>query len=148
MPASDRVRLTRQARFSAAHRYHSEALSVEENERIFGKCHRPHGHGHDYRVEVTVEGAADPVTGMVINLADLDRVLRERVIEPLDHRFLNHDVEHFATHVPTCENIALYLFEVLAPALDGPGLDLIRVRVHEGDGLYADVVAADEGGTA
>ena len=106
---SDTVRITRTVRFSAAHRYHSDRLSDEENRRVFGKCNRPHGHGHDYRVDVGVVGPVDPVTGMVMNLADLDAVLKEHVVEPLDHGFLNYDVEHFASVVPTCENIALYV---------------------------------------
>jgi 6-pyruvoyltetrahydropterin/6-carboxytetrahydropterin synthase len=133
------VRLTRVVRFAAGHRYHSDALSPEENRRVFGKCNYPHGHGHDYRVEVSVRGPVDPVTGMVVNLADLDALLREQVIEPLDHRFLNLDVEYFATRVPTCENLAVYLFERLAELLVDWPLRLERVRVFEGDDLSATV---------
>ena len=107
------VRILRTVRFSAAHRYHSDALSEEENRRVFGKCHRPHGHGHNYRLDVAVEGPVDPVTGMVVNLADLDALLKEKVVEPLDHSFLNLDIPHFASVVPTCENLAAWLWEVL-----------------------------------
>jgi 6-pyruvoyltetrahydropterin/6-carboxytetrahydropterin synthase len=128
-------------KFSAAHRYHSDELSEEENRRVFGKCHRPHGHGHNYRLEVTVGGQVDPVTGMVMNLADLDRVLRELVVEPLDHGFFNYDVEHFARVVPTCENIVLWLRDLLSPALKEIGVELRGIRLHESEDLYAEVLA-------
>jgi 6-pyruvoyltetrahydropterin/6-carboxytetrahydropterin synthase len=139
MGISREVHITRVVGFSAAHRYHSDALSDEENRRVFGKCNRPHGHGHNYRLEVTVGGAVDPVTGMVLNLADLDRLLKEQVVEPLDHSFLNHDVEHFATVVPTSENIVLWLRDLLRPALDELGVRLECLRLYESDDLYAEV---------
>ena len=138
MTVSTTVRITRTVRFSAAHRYHSDQLSEAENERVFGKCHRPHGHGHDYRVDVGVEGPVDAVTGMVMNLADLDRVLKQHVVEPLDHSFLNKDVEHFATVVPTCENIALYVADVIVEPLREYGIRVASVRVWEGPDLYAE----------
>lgn len=138
--AAEEISITRVVGFSAAHRYHSEHLSEEENRRVFGKCNRPHGHGHNYRLEVTVAGPVDPVTGMVMNLADLDRVLRERVVEPLDHSFLNHDIEHFATVVPTCENIVVWIEGELEGALEGLGVRLRALRLYESDDLYAEVV--------
>ena len=141
MSAAEEIRITRVVGFSAAHRYHSDALTEEENRRVFGKCHREHGHGHNYRLEVTVGGEVDPVTGMVMNLADLDAVLREQVVEPLDHSFLNYDVEHFADHVPTCENIVLWLRERLGPVLAGRGITLRHLRLHESDTLFAEVEA-------
>lgn len=141
--ASSRVRLTRVVRFAAAHRYHSEALSDEENRRVFGKCNWPHGHGHDYRVEVTVLGEVDPVTGMVINLADLDRVLQEHVVAAMDHRFLNFDVEHFSRVVPTCENLAAYLYGMLTGRLAEWPVELQELRVWEGSDLSAGVWAED-----
>lgn len=143
MVPAERVRITRVVRFSAAHRYHSDRLSAEENARIFGKCNLPHGHGHDYRVAVSVEGPVDPVTGMVMNLADLDAVLREEVVEPLDHRFLNLDVPHFGRVVPTCENLALHLADRLGPRLAAGGHRLSAVRVFETEDLWADVRLTD-----
>lgn len=136
---SEQVRITRVVRFSAAHRYHSDQLSEAENQRVFGKCNRVHGHGHDYRLEVAVEGGVDPITGMVMNLATLDELLRTEIVEPLDHSFLNYDVPHFATVVPTCENLALYVMERMRPALAGIAMRLAAVRVWEGDDLYAEV---------
>ena len=144
MSLSSTVRITRTVRFSAAHRYHSDQLSEAENERVFGKCHRPHGHGHDYRVEVAVEGPVDPVTGMVMNLADLDTVLKQHVVEPLDHTFLNYDVDHFAKVVPTCENIALYVTEVVVDPLRAYGIRVAAVRVWEGMDMYAEIELAEE----
>ena len=136
---SEIVRITRTVRFSAAHRYHTDALSDEENARVFGKCNSPHGHGHDYRVDVGVDGPVDPVTGMVMNLADLDRVLKEHLVARLDHTFLNKDVAHFETVVPTCENIALYVVDVVREPLEVFGIRLATVRVWEGPDLYVDV---------
>ena len=137
---SEHVNITRVVGFSAAHRYHSDQLSDEENRRVFGKCNRPHGHGHNYRLEVTVSGPVDPVTGMVMNLADLDRILREVVVEPLDHSFLNFDVPHFAEVVPTCENIALWLESQLEAPLSDLAVELRALRLYESDDLYAEVV--------
>jgi 6-pyruvoyltetrahydropterin/6-carboxytetrahydropterin synthase len=137
--ASSEIRITRVVGFSAAHRYHVDALSDEENRRVFGKCNRPHGHGHNYRLEVTVGGPVDPVTGMVMNLADLDRLLRDRVVDALDHSFLNYDVEYFSTVVPTCENVVLWLRDLLDPALGAIGISLKRLRLYESDDLYAEV---------
>ena len=139
MTSADEVRITRVVGFSAAHRYHADSLTDEENQRVFGKCNRPHGHGHNYRLEVTVGGPVDPVTGMVLNLAELDRILRDRVVERLDHSFLNHDIEHFADVVPTCENIVLWLREQLRPALQEIGIALRSLRLHESEDLHAEV---------
>ena len=141
MGSNETVSITRVVGFSAAHRYHSAQLTAEENRRVFGKCNRPHGHGHNYRLEVTVHGPVDAVTGMVMNLADLDRILREVVVEPLDHSFLNHDIPHFAQAVPTCENIVLWLRDRLAAPVAGAGVTLSSLRLYESDDLYAEVVA-------
>jgi len=136
------VRITRSVRFSAGHRYHNPDLSEEENRRVFGACNRPHGHGHNYRVDVAVEGPVDPITGMVANLADLDALLGELVVAPLDHSFLNYDVERFATVIPTCENLADYLWKTLeAPVSELGKGRLASVRVWESDDLYAEVGA-------
>lgn len=139
MARSEKVRITRVVRFSAAHRYHSDRLSDAENQRVFGKCNRVHGHGHDYRVEVAVEGAVDPVTGMVMNLAALDDIMQAEIVQPLDHSFLNYDVPHFAHVVPTCENLALFVAQKVQPPLQRTGMQLAAVRVWEGDDLFAEV---------
>lgn len=130
--------LTRRAAFSAGHRYHVEHWSDEKNRATFGKCNFPHGHGHNYVVEVTVQGTIDEETGMVINLVDLDRIIHE-VIEPLDHRFLNLEIPAFANKVPTTENLALYLAEQITPKLQG--CKLAKLRLYEDPTLWAEVLA-------
>lgn len=131
-----RVQVTRSYRFSAAHFYWDEALSPAENERLFGACANRHGHGHDYRLEITVHGPVDARTGMVVDLEELDRAAHEAVLRHVDHRNLNHEVSYFATRQPTTENLALFAWQQLAARL-ASGL-LARVRVYETDDLYAD----------
>src|SRR6266852_3097289 len=86
------VLLTRKIEFAASHVYHNPNLSAEENRRIFGKCNNPHGHGHNYTLEVTVAGEPDPVTGMVLDLKELKEILDREVTQRMDHRFLNYEV--------------------------------------------------------
>jgi 6-pyruvoyltetrahydropterin/6-carboxytetrahydropterin synthase len=130
--------LTRTIRFAAAHRYYREDWSDERNRAVFGACANPHGHGHNYRLSVTVEAAVDRETGFSADLGRLDAVLREQVLEPLDHQHLNHAVPEFAAGLqPTCENIAAWLWPRIAGALAG-GVRLHRLRLHEDDDLYVD----------
>ena len=123
---------------SASHRLHTDALSAEENRATYGKCNNPHGHGHNYVVEVLVAGAVDPETGMVINLVALDEVVRERVIERFDHANLNLD-PLFANRVPTTENLSRVVFALLKDAL--PAGKLERVRVEETENNFFECVA-------
>jgi 6-pyruvoyltetrahydropterin/6-carboxytetrahydropterin synthase len=127
--------------FAAAHRLARPELSQAENEAIYGKCARPHGHGHNYLLEVTVRGRIDPRTGMVCDLAELQRLVEELVVEPFDHTFLNKDVAHFATCVPTAENIALHIADLLTAPIAGIGARLHRVRVQESPNNAAEVFA-------
>lgn len=100
------MRITRRYRFAASHRLHSEQFSETENRELYGKCNNPYGHGHDYILEVTVNGPADPASGQVVNRAVLDRLVNERVIRDFDHKYFNADVPEFAANfVPTSENI-------------------------------------------
>ena len=122
---------------SASHRLHTDALSAEENRATYGKCNNPHGHGHNYVVEVLVAGAVDPETGMVINLVALDEVVRERVIERFDHANLNLD-PLFANRVPTTENLSRVVFALLKDAL--PAGKLERVRVEETENNFFECV--------
>lgn len=130
--------LTRRIRFSAAHRYHRPEWSEERNREVFGLCSNPHGHGHNYLLEVTVAGEVDPLTGFSVDLGMLDRVLREEVTDRLDHRHLNHDVPEFAPgkRIPTTENILLLLWGWIAPRLGGARL--VRLRLHENEEFYVD----------
>src|ERR1700677_1959488 len=89
------LHLTRRYPFSASHRLHSAELSEEENQRAYGKCNNPYGHGHNYVVEVAVSGAVDPATGMIANLADLDGFVAQQVLEHFDRTYLNEEVADF-----------------------------------------------------
>ncbi len=130
-----KIYLTRRYRFAAAHRLHNERLSGEENARLYGKCNNPHGHGHNYTLEVTVAGPLDPCTGMVMNLADLDASVEQEVLERFDHMHLNLDVERFRSRVPTTENLCREVFALLRPRIEGKNsageVKLARVRLEE-----------------
>ena len=107
------MKLTRRYRFAASHRLDVPALSAEENRRLFGKCNNPFGHGHDYTLEVTVEGEPD-ASGQIVNRRQLDEVVRANVLDALDHRNLNSDVAALEGVVPTTENLALAVERMLA----------------------------------
>jgi 6-pyruvoyltetrahydropterin/6-carboxytetrahydropterin synthase len=115
---------------SASHRLHAVGLSMEENRAVYGKCNNPHGHGHNYVVEVLVGGEVAPETGMVINLASLDEVVRARVLDRFDHSNLNLD-PLFVNRVPTTENLCRVIFELLKNALSAGELERVRVEETE-----------------
>jgi 6-pyruvoyltetrahydropterin/6-carboxytetrahydropterin synthase len=115
---------------SASHRLHVDALTTQENRAGYGKCNNPHGHGHNYVVEVMVGGPVDADTGMVMNLADLDRVVNERVVERFDHKNLNLDPA-FERKVPTTENFSRIVFEILRDALPEGSLEHVRIEETE-----------------
>ncbi len=130
--------ITRKAEFSASHVCRVETLSDAENQRIFGAGANPNGHGHNYVVEVTVEGEPDTRTGMVMDLKDLKQILEEEVVEPMDHRFLNREVPPFDTVVPTPENLAREIWKRIEPRISGPAR-LSRIRLYETADLFVDV---------
>ena len=133
--------LTIRTHFAAAHRLARPELSQEENEQIYGKCARPHGHGHNYLVDITVRGAIDPRTGMVCDLSALQRLVDDLVVEPFDHTFLNKDVPFFAECVPTAENIALHISDRLSSPIKAIGAQLHKVRLQESPNNAAEVYA-------
>jgi 6-pyruvoyltetrahydropterin/6-carboxytetrahydropterin synthase len=130
------IYVTRRAEFSASHFYHNPELSPEENRRIFGKTNNPHGHGHNYTLDVTVAGEVDGTTGMVMDLKDLKKLLESEVMQLMDHRFLNKEVPVFATTIPTTENIAIEIWKLLAPKLARGKLH--RIRLYETPDLFVD----------
>ncbi|XP_049419898.1 6-pyruvoyl tetrahydrobiopterin synthase isoform X1 [Epinephelus fuscoguttatus] len=144
--------ITRTQSFSACHRLHSIHLSDEENKRVYGKCNNPNGHGHNYKVEVTVRGKncfgcipqyrwihipiivnlqIDRLTGMVMNLTDLKRCIEEVIMIPLDHKHLDIDVPYFARVVSTTENVAVYIWDNMVKVL--PSNLLYEIKIHETD---------------
>ncbi len=131
--------LTIRKHFSAAHRLAREELSQEENETIYGKCARPHGHGHNYLVDITVRGDIDPRSGMICDLSALEQLVEDFVIEPFDHTFLNKDIPHFSNCVPTAENIALHIADRLSVPIKSIGATLHKVHLQESPNNAAEV---------
>jgi 6-pyruvoyltetrahydropterin/6-carboxytetrahydropterin synthase len=123
-----RAYFSRRYRISASHRLHSDAYDDERNYAIYGKCNNPHGHGHNYAIEVIVGGQVERQTGMVCDLVYLDSCVQRHVIDRFDHTNLNLD-PCFAERVPTTENLCIRIFEILKAALDGA--ELVRVRIEE-----------------
>lgn len=115
--------------FSAAHRLHNDQYDAEWNRRIYDKCDNAGGHGHNYTIEVSVRGTTDPETGMLIDLKRLKDILRERVIDRVDHRNLNSDVDFLRGVIPTAENLAMAFWRELSPAIDRG--TLYQIVLHE-----------------
>jgi len=119
--------LSRRYRISASHRLHTERYSSEKNQAVYGKCNHPHGHGHNYIVEVMVSGEVDPVTGMVCNLSDLDGFMQREIVDRFDHKNLNLDAS-FQTLVPTTENFCLEIYGVIHAGFLHAKLEKVRVE--------------------
>lgn len=131
--------LTVQTHFAAAHRLAKEEISFDENKKIYGKCARVNGHGHNYLVDITVLGEIDNRTGMICDLSSLQTIINELVVEQLDHTFLNKDIEFFHTCVPTAENIALYISDILKKPIKNLGATLHKVRLQESPNNAAEI---------
>lgn len=130
--------ITKRVEFSASHVCRNERLSDEENTRIFGLAANPLGHGHNYVLDVTLDGQPDTVTGMVMDLKELKVILNREVIDPFDHRFLNREVPPFDRVIPTAENIAVEIWRRLAKALPSGQAKLHSVRLYETSDLYVE----------
>lgn len=113
------VTVTRRVHFNAAHRLHNPSMSEAENRRIFGLCNNPNYHGHNYELEVSVEGEIDPKTGYVADLGEVKRLVEEHVIQHLDHKNLNLDVPEFRDLIPTTENLVVVIWRLLEGRLPG-----------------------------
>jgi len=136
--------LTKKMEFSASHRYWNPGWSEEKNKEVFGKSAGPYGHGHNYSVEVTVEGEVDKETGMIINLYRLKEIMKE-VLEDFDHKYLNEDNPYFKELIPTTENIARVMWDIFYEKLGtDPGCKLHRIRLYETDDLYVDYRRAEQ----
>jgi 6-pyruvoyltetrahydropterin/6-carboxytetrahydropterin synthase len=129
---------SRRYRLSASHRLHSDAYSEQQNSEVYGKCNNPHGHGHNYVVEVTVAGQVDPVTGMVCNMVELDECVRREVVDRFDHTNLNL-YDGFLELVPTTEVFCIAIYELLLKKLDKA--ELVRVRIEETQNNFFDYPA-------
>jgi len=136
--------LTRLVEFEASHRYWNPAFSAAENQRVFGKCVSPYGHGHNYVLRVTLVGHLDPRTGMVINITALDHILKD-ISREFDHKFINLDHPAFHTRIPTTENLAAYMRDQLDARLhnEPKSYQLFRLTLYEEPTLWADVFASE-----
>ena len=119
--------LSRRYRMSASHRLHTELFSAEKNEAVYGKCNNPHGHGHNYTVEVMLSGEVDPVTGMVCSLGDLDGFVRREIVERFDEQNLNMD-RSFESVVPTTENLCVEIYGIIRAGFRSAKLEKVRVE--------------------
>jgi 6-pyruvoyltetrahydropterin/6-carboxytetrahydropterin synthase len=128
------ILLTKRVEFCAAHRYVNSRWTVEENQRVFGKCGNEHG--HNYILEITVQGEPSPDTGMVMDLKALKDLITEAVVDRFDHKHLNRDVPYFKEKVPTPENLAVVIWELLEPRLELCRLH--RVRLYEDGSCFVD----------
>lgn len=133
------VFITKKFEFSASHRYWRDDWSEDKNREIFGLCTSPYGHGHNYDLHVTITGEIDEKTGMIINLSDLKKTVNQ-VVEQFDHKFVNLDTPYFKEMVPTSENIARVLFELIDARLKTQNrFQLEKIRLYERNDLYVDV---------
>ncbi|WP_440881063.1 6-pyruvoyl trahydropterin synthase family protein [Tenacibaculum sp. C7A-26P2] len=121
--------ITRKEHFNAAHRLHNKNWSDEKNKKIFGKCNNPFFHGHNYELEVTIIGVVDPDTGYVIDTKILSDIIKEKVIEPFDHKNLNLEVEYFKERNPTVENIAILIYDVIKKEI--PQHLELKIKLYE-----------------
>jgi 6-pyruvoyltetrahydropterin/6-carboxytetrahydropterin synthase len=137
--------ITRRAEFSASHVCRQPSLTPEQNREMYGLAANPKGHGHNYVLEVTLEGDPDPVTGMIFDLKTLKEVIQKNVVDSMDHRFLNYEVPPFDKIVPTAENVAAEIWKRLEPQLKGERARLKNVRLFETEDLYVDYAGASPG---
>jgi 6-pyruvoyltetrahydropterin/6-carboxytetrahydropterin synthase len=128
--------VARRVHFNAAHRLHNPAHSAEWNRETFGPCNNPNYHGHNYELDIMVEGEIDPDTGYVVDVAVLKQLAEQHILSGLDHKNLNLDVPWFRDRLPSAENIAVYCWEQLAPRI--PAGRLARLRLWETPRNYVD----------
>ena len=135
MPTQRIVRLTRRIEISAAHSYRLDTLSEQERIATFGKSAATHAHGHNYDIRVTVAGEVSPDTGMVVNIKDIDRIMKERIDNQLDHRHYNLEVDKLKNRWPTLESLTPFVWEEVEPLIEG--CRLVEVQVFENEDFYA-----------
>jgi len=144
MTQASRVTVIRKAHFAAAHFLRLPELSDEENLQRFGLSSNAMAHGHNYAVDVHVTGLVVPETGMVVNLKDLKQILHEEVVEPLDFKNLNLQVDFFQERLTTLENMAIFLWGKLKRRMDDLSLELVGLKIAENDDLYVEYYGGKE----
>ena len=131
------MQITRKVEFSASHLCYHPGFTDEQNRAIYGPASNKNGHGHNYILEVTLDGAPDPVTGMIVDLKQVKDVLNREVVDVMDHRFLNYEVPPFDKIIPTVENVAVDIWNRLDSHFQGPAR-LKNVRLYETEDLFVD----------
>lgn len=133
------VYLTREEHFNAAHKLSIAEWSDEQNKAVFGKCANKNFHGHNFLVKVTIKGEPDPQTGFCMNVTDLSKIMKEFILKKFDHKNLNLDMEDFKTKQPTCENLAMLIWEIIEPEIaKKTDAKLHQVRIYESPRMYVD----------
>lgn len=132
------MHITRRAEFSASHRCYNPNLTEQQNRDLYGERASSHGHGHNYILEVTLDGEPDPVTGMVVDLKVLKDIINDLVVEPMDHRHLNYEVPPFDRMIPTLENLTQEVWRRLRAGLSFDNARLHNIRLYETPDLYVD----------
>jgi 6-pyruvoyltetrahydropterin/6-carboxytetrahydropterin synthase len=132
------VQVIRRERFNAAHRLFNPNWSDEKNEQIFGKCANKNWHGHNYTLFVTVEGNVDPDTGYVIDLKVLSDIIKNRIVNKMDHKNLNLEVDFMKDTITTAENIAINIYKELESDIQATGNNLYSVKLYETENNYVE----------
>lgn len=132
------VYITRKEHFNAAHKLYNPNWSAEKNFEVFGKCAHPNFHGHNYDIYVTVKGNPDTETGFVMNFFDLGKILKDDVVELLDHKNLNLDIDYFKEHLPTAENLCIFIWNLIEPKIKQHGAELHCVKIQETENNFAE----------
>lgn len=132
------IYLTRRERFSAAHKLHKEEWSDAKNEQVFGNCSNPNWHGHNYELFVTVKGEVNPETGFLMDLKLMKKIILEYVVEKLDHRNINLDVDFMAGKMASTENLAIEIYNVLKPVFNQENVELHAIRLHETENNFVE----------
>lgn len=138
------VYITRKEAFNAAHKLHREDWSDEKNWEVFGKCSNRNWHGHNFTIFVTVKGIPNEETGFVINLKDLSRIIKDQVVEPLDHKNLNVDVPFLKGVLPSTENIVIQVWELIVKPIVDAGGQLVKIKLEETENNYVEYFGGKE----
>jgi 6-pyruvoyltetrahydropterin/6-carboxytetrahydropterin synthase len=132
------IYITRRERFNAAHKLYNENWSTEKNDEVFGKCANANWHGHNFDLIVTVKGEVNPDTGFVMNMKDLSRIIHYEVIEKVDHKNLNLDVDFMLGKLPSTENLAMEFWKILAPLIAEKDATLHYIKLVETENNYVE----------
>jgi 6-pyruvoyltetrahydropterin/6-carboxytetrahydropterin synthase len=138
------IYITRRETFNAAHKLYRENWSVEKNDEVFGKCANKNWHGHNFEIYVTVKGLPNEETGFVINLKDLSHILKEYVVEALDHKNLNLDVPFLKDVMASTENITIKVWEIIEEPIRNAGGELVKIKMVETENNFVEYFGGKE----